>query len=616
MLSTFRSAAVCVCLFLLYSYCIADGFDCEVIKYTTYCEISNEKLTVTDSVVLQINNRTGEKYTNIKISFSKDNPVSDLSAWIEDKNGRIIRYLKKSEITDANIISDVSFYTDNFYKRFVLKYSDYPYRIGYTYRQSSKQFLNIAFWNPFIGAELPTHKAQLTLIHPQDYLVNISENLMPAPVVSINKGVKTTTWCTTYDGSYKNEVFGADADSYIPGVKIVPVHFQYGVPGEASSWKSFGNWQFRLNKDLDVLPETEKQNIAALINGISNKKEIIRILYHYMQDHTRYISVAIDIGGLKPYPATYVSQNRYGDCKALTIYMKALLKSAGIESFYTLVNACSRPPELITSFPSQQFNHVILAVPVEDDTLWLENTNNSNPFGYTGTFTQNRKGLLIDEQESHLVNIPALKVSDVTESRRIDFRIGADGRAETSLRFVFFGHAYEVFNSLITGYSSDAQNKYVHEFLPFPAFELQEWKIVKKGRDARYLSFEASLTVSNIVHALGDEYYIAIQPAMIPDFELPADRKLPVQLAYPVYRTDTLNYYLPENKKLQSLPQRVELESKFGKYSLDFRQEDGTLTILRDFQLFPGIISKDLYPGFYDFISAIKSKEKLKIIFQ
>jgi hypothetical protein len=104
----------------------------------------------------------------------------------------------------------------------------------------------------------------------------------------------------------------------MPLVLIAPTNFHYGVDGCTKDWVSFGNWQYQLNEGLDVLPQNEKNTISTLIKGITNKKEIVKVLYHYLQDNTRYINVLLGVGGYKPHPATYVSENKYGDCKALT----------------------------------------------------------------------------------------------------------------------------------------------------------------------------------------------------------------------------------------------------------------------------------------------------------
>jgi len=128
--------ACVILLFILIQVASAQKFDAEVVKYATLCEVEKDKLTQTDSITIQINNRVGDEYTEISIPYSKNEKVSDLNAWIENMNGTKIRGLKKSDIVDKSAISNISLYEDNFDKCFQLKHNEYPYSSGSKTKQN------------------------------------------------------------------------------------------------------------------------------------------------------------------------------------------------------------------------------------------------------------------------------------------------------------------------------------------------------------------------------------------------------------------------------------------------------------------------------------------------
>ena len=589
--------------------------DAEIRLYSTNCAVREDKLSETDTIIIQINNRNGEKYCDVEISFDKKNPLSRFSAWISDTNGIAIRELKKQDYKDENETDENTLYQDDFVRKFTLKHNVYPYCIGYTYQSVSKQFLGIAHWSPVIDTDIPTRRARLTVQYPDNYQIHIFEKNITSHSVSQSAGYSCRTWNTSYNGSLKKEAYCPALWNYLPFVKIIPVQFTYGISGSAETWQTFGEWQYNLNQGLDELPLSEKEKISGLTSQVSDKKEVIKVLYRYLQDNTRYVNVSLGIGGMKPYPAEYVSINKYGDCKALTNYMKAMLHYAGIESYYTTIYASSQPREVITEIPGQQFNHVILAVPLGNDTLWLENTSNINPFGYTGTYTQNRQALLVDAGKSKLVRTPSLKEKDVQVTARMEFFIDFEGNAKTKVNYNYRGEKFETYNYLYTQYNHDIQNTYVHDHMPFQSFELEDWTLVKKNRDDRNIGLTSSLSVKHILKSIGSERYFSILPSDIPDFTLPKNRKFPVQMPYPLCMTDTLIYHLPFTGKVV-LPDSINREGKYGFYHLKFRCDGNTITVFRNFLLYAGNISLTEYSDFYSFLATIKADEKRKILIQ
>jgi hypothetical protein len=559
-------------------------------------------------------NRSGEEYTNISIPYSKNEKLSNIEGWIEDKAGRRVRNLTRNEITDQSDFSDMSLYEDNFLKKFQLKYNDYPYKVCYTYRTTLNQFIAVANWTPALFARIPTRDAKLVVIMPKNYKYKI----FMRDVTFVKSDTLEKQISSVYTAKYINmdeeEPNAQPLEDIKPKLIIIPEQFSYGITGSTADWKSIGNWYFNLNKGLNDLPASEKEIIAQEIKGITDKVEIIKILYHYVQDHTRYINVSIGVGGLKAYPASYVAQNKYGDCKALTNYMKALLEFAGINSKYVLLNRDLHPNKIIDDLPFPQFNHVILAVPLNRDTIWIENTENSEAFNYVGSSIQNRKGLLIDENDSKLISIPAFKKKDVELVRNIDVLLNNQGSGEVNVVFSFKGYYYEIFNEFNAGYNKDKQDNLVKDYMPFNNYEVLDWKLSKGDRDTAKIKLAAKLNLIKMMKRVGDEYYFNTFPVMTGVYGPPNARKLPIVFTYPVFNTDNVTFTIPEGLEVKAIPKDQVISSQFGKYEVHFSFAANVVHVSKKFELYTNEYSIEQYKFFYDFYKSLKELEKNPII--
>ena len=588
-------------------------FDAEVISYSTLCELGKDKLTETDSVIVQINNRSGDRYTDIEIPYSKGDKVPDIDGWIENMEGTKVRVLKKTDIVDKSAISDMSLYEDNFSRCFHLRYNIYPYRIIYIYKITYNNFIDIASWTPAIYDAIPTRSARLKVIIPKKIQFNKYVNRISDYHIDSTGSNLVLEWKAIYDKPVNDEIF-SQPENFKSYVLVAPIDFKYGIKGSAKSWATFGDWQYNLIKDMDLLPNDEKYAITILIKGMTNKKEIVKTLYHYLQDNTRYINVSIGVGGLKPYPASYVAQNKYGDCKALSNYMRAVLSYAGIGSYYTNIRAARQPVEIIKNIAGPQFNHIVLAVPLDNDTIWLENTNNKNPFGYMGTSTQNREALLITSDNSRLVRIPALKTKDILVSYKFIFNLEIHEATRLTANISFRGSDFEYFNQLHSDFNDTDKDRIIRNYMPFDNYEVVNWELKKINRDTSHIELYANLDLNKFLKPLGNEYYFSLYPSRIPAFTPPESRTLPVVLPYPVCNAETQIYIMPPGYELKTKPDSINIQTQFGTYKTAISIVNGKILAEKRFELFPGSYSLEQYADLYSFIKSVKDLDKMKVI--
>ena len=590
------------------------GADCEVIRFVSNYEVRNNKFSETDTIELKIENRSGDIYSNISIPYSKNVKLSDIDGWIKDGNGIKIRHLNSNDITDRNEISGFSLYEDNFVRTFQLKHNQYPYTICYTYKITLNQFVALPVWSPVIHSAISTIDAKLVVTLPKGYRYkSFLKDVVLTDSDTLRNFVKTI-YSAKYSRINGFDFFSVPFGDLKPKLIIVPEYFTYGIEGKTSDWKSFGNWYYNLNKGLNDLPESEQKNLSQMLNGITEKTEIIKVLYHYLQDHTRYINISIGIGGLKSYPASYVSQNKYGDCKALTNYMKALLEFAGIKSYFVLINRSFQPEKILTDLPFPQFNHVILAVPDKKDTIWIENTENSEAFNYLSSSIQNRTALFIDENDSRLIQMPGMQRNDVTMQRKINIVFNELENAEAKISFSFNGYNYELFNELLSGFNKNEQDKFIKEYIPFNNYDLLSWKLNKENRDTARIDLDLNLSLPKVIKNLGDDYYFNTFSIKTGFFSPPSQRELPLQFPCPVFNVDSQIYQIPTGLEVKSMPADQIINTSFGNYEAHFKWDSNNIIVGKKFELHPNTYSQGQYKDFYEFYRKVKDAEKKVII--
>jgi hypothetical protein len=363
---------------------------------------------------------------------------------------------------------------------------------------------------------------------------------------------------------------GAVLGNNNPRIVLAPNKFRiYDTKGDLTSWKSFGAWSYELNKGLDELPEDRQAFFRELVKHAKSDREKVEIVYKYLQQNFRYVSIQLGIGGYKPFPAKFTDEKKYGDCKGLSFYVLSVLNSMGIKSYFALVNAFYNQEPVSADFPVQAFNHAILCVPQPKDTIWLDCTSNDAEFGVLGSFTENRNALLVTENGGVLVPTPRSRPAENMLSMTTDIDLDEDGsgivHSITCSKGEMRGMMKFIFES-----KKDEQKSLLVNYLGFK--QPDEFALTHGNHNDDY-DVNLDLSIEKIPQFnAGSKMFLnpriyTLWPVKMPKAE---GRTQDYYFRFPFIKTDTTRYHLPAEYTIDVLPKSNTIECAYGSYKTDY----------------------------------------------
>ena len=571
-------------------------------------------------IVVTILDEQGLRYASQVVFYDKLNKINDLEGILYDAKGDKIRRLKKDDTRDGSAVSDGTLFSDNRYKYAEFKYAVFPFTVEFSYETTSKNMLFYPTWFPQedeenVSVESSLFKVKMPVGIELRYKML---NGMSNPNIEELADGKTYTWGVKGQKIYENEIYAPKSVLRGMGVLTAPAEFETeGYKGSAKTWKEMGNFDNLLAKNRDVLPENVKQEVQQLVVGISDPVLKTKKIYEYLQSKTRYISIQLGIGGWQPFEAKQVAVTGYGDCKALSNYTQALLKNVGIESHYVSIRAGVGQQDIQADFPSQQFNHAIVCVPMKSDTIWLECTSQENPFGYLGTFTSDRYALLATPEGGKLVRTPAYKSSDNQQIRKIEIALADDGNATAEASTTYTGILQEDYAIMKSQMNVEDQKKALYKTIEIPSFELTNFSIQEEKKRNPQATVKLSLAVRKCASKSGTRMFLSpnlmsIENSIPPVSDKPRVHEVELRNTYT--ETDSVSYILPKNIQVEAKPETVKFESKFGSYFADFQINDGKLLYLRKFIRNKGKFPATTYVEMIDFYKKITKADKMQVV--
>jgi tetratricopeptide (TPR) repeat protein len=276
----------------------------------------------------------------------------------------------------------------------------------------------------------------------------------------------------TKNGAMTNFEYAADGLKPVEPPKDAPARYRLVRAIELTDFASWG--------DLAALlgPLYEKASVLSAGGPLQQEVARIRALspdpkvraeaaLALVQDRVRYVALAMGAGGLVPADADTTWSRRFGDCKAKTAMLLAILHALGIQAEPVAANAINGDGIDARLPMIGLFNHVLVRATIGGRPYWLDGTRSGDtsldrltvPAFDWGLPLVAGKGAAL----TRMLPVPLDKPS-MAVSIRIDARNGVTAPAPTHIEMKLQGDAAVMSNQGLNALSADVRDRSLRDY--------------------------------------------------------------------------------------------------------------------------------------------------------
>jgi hypothetical protein len=567
--------------------------------------------------IVTILNEKGDREAVFVLGYNKkyDN-YSSIEMRAYDAQGTLLKKYHKADMYDGSATDGFSIVTDERFLGVKHTISSYPQTIETEYEEDVTSSINLDEWEVQKDQQSVEYESCEITVDTSAGFRYHDKNTFVKPTKVLQGGSYQYRWEIKNLKAIKLEE-RAEEWRVLPSIEFSVKNFQfYGVAGDFASWQDFGKWIWGLNSQVNSLSPERAAEIKKMTDTIKTDKDKARFLYSYLQQNTRYVSIQLGIGGFQPFAASFVDQKKYGDCKALANYMYALLKAVNIDSYCAVINAEANQEPADPSFPFNDFNHEILCIPFKGDTTWLDCTMTYAPFGKLGSFTENRRALLITENGGKLVNTPKSTMDDNVFDSRAHIILDADGGAKADVKIFSTG----VYRDECINFSARKVDEQKEAFMDRLNIKQPNVFEIRQGKDiggVKETDFSLEYDKFCDIKA-GDKQFYRPHVIDLVAFTVPVEehRKSDYYFETPIKKSYITTIDLPPGFEVETLPVNQNLKFSYGNYEVKYTYDVTKNQVIStaQFNLTKQVIPAAKYNELQEYLDAISKAQNKKLV--
>ena len=331
----------------------------------------------------------------------------------------------------------------------------------------------------------------------------------------------------------------------------------------------------------------------------------------------RYVAIEYGQAGFEPHKAEDTFKNKYGDCKDKAILLITMLKEAGLSAWPVLIST-NDYYNLEEDFPSVAFNHAIAAIPVGQDTIFMDGTAEVCAFGDIPSGDQKRKVLVFKEDGFQIMETPLFSPEHNLLRQALKVKINNDETISGEKSIFSLGR----FDQGQRYWLLYTQPELIRQTLQET---VQKISIGSKLINYKIENLDDLNTPVVLNYAFsGPEYLtpagsLRIMPQLASlDISAVALEKRKYPIYFDVLDTYELVYEfeIPSNFRVKYLPQAAKEENGWQAISVEYAQKNNKIIFKQKIETRKNFIPEGEYQAFKNFYEVIAKKIKQRVVLE
>jgi hypothetical protein len=411
---------------------------------------------------------------------------------------------------------------------------------------------------------------------------------------------------------------------YMP--HVIPFITSYQLPKDdkptdmLSSPAALYAYYWNFIKDVNLADnELLNKTVADITKGDKTDREKAAHIYKWVQDNIHYIAFEDSLGGFVPRQAGDICHRKFGDCKDMASILTAMCRKAGLKAYFTWIGTRHKPYTYEETPLPNVDNHMICALLLDGQWVFLDGTDNLIPFGLNPYNIQGKEALIgIDEHNFKIVKVPETdeQVNAIEDTTYLHF----DGKSIGGrVSQTYHGYPAWTLESTIMYYKNEDREKYIKALTTRGSnkYVQNKYDFAQLDNDQKAARVSSDFTIDNYVQNAAKEYYINMnlnrnyEDNWI-DME---DRNVPVSFRYKCKTTEVVVLDIPKGYKASYVPADASggVDGQWS-YKISYKTTPDKVILTKDYEIKTMWLPVDKFAENNKVVEGLKKQYKESIV--